>query len=293
MKEDLKVKFNELIKDLKSVNIDKIQKLETELHSMVEKTKQALDLLKAINPNYLVAQHMRTANTKSAEWHELDGKSKIEPIVPPKLLEELQATCQNESNILLSCLILGLGNGYWIEYMKAFEQYHSVDFYPHMPKQLTDKYTDKFMQHFVHVMLDPNFQYTNLDMVPNNEVGYMFSWDFLPYFTVPQIEMFFRQINDKMIQGSKGLFHFANANNKQDLELIKQGYYQYCDQDTITKIIFECTNFDIEQVNTDNDCCSFLKFKKPGDIDWKKREWWRYNLITKRDPEVIIEKPSE
>jgi len=149
------------------------------------------------------------------------------------------------------------------------------------------------MQHFVHVMLDPNFQYTNLDMVPNNEVGYMFSWDFLPYFTVPQIEMFFRQINDKMISGARGLFHFANADNKQDLELIKQGYYQYCDQETITKMIFECTNFDIEQVNTDNDCCSFLKFKKPGEIDWKKREWWRYNLITKRDPEVVIEKPKD
>jgi hypothetical protein len=293
MKEDLKVKFNELIRDLQSVDMEKIKTLETELQSMVEKTKESLEILKAINPNYLVAQHMRTANTKTAEWHELDGKSKIEPIVPPKLLEELHATCQNESNVLLSCLILGLGNGYWIEYLKAFEQYHSVDFYAHMPKQLTEKYSGKFMQHFVHVMLDPNFQYTNLDMVPNGEVGYMFSWDFLPYFTVPQIEMFFRQINDKMISGSKGLFHFANADNKQDLELIKQGYYQYCDQETITKIIFECTNFDIEQVNTDNDCCSFLKFKKPGEIDWKKREWWRYNLITKRDPEVIIEKPKD
>jgi len=292
MKEDLKVKFNELIKDLQSADMQKIGALETELQGMVEKTKEALDILRAINPNYLVAQHMRSANTKSAEWHELDRKSKTEPIMPPKLLEELKATCQNESNVLLSALVLGLGNGYWIEYMKAFEQYHSVDFYPHLPNELTTRYQEKFLTHFIHAMLDPNFQYTNLDMVPNDEVGYMFSWDFLPYFTVPQLEKLFTQVNDKLIKGAKGLFHFANADNKQDLELIKQGYYQYCDQKTITQIIFDCTNFDIEQVNTDTDCCSYLKFKKPGEIDWKKQEWWRYNLLTKRDPEVKMDKPK-
>ena len=93
--------------------------LETELQNMVDKTKEALDLLKAINPNYLAAQHMRSANTKSAEWHELDRKSKIEPIMPPKLMIELKEVLQNESNVLLSALILGLGNGYWIEYMKV------------------------------------------------------------------------------------------------------------------------------------------------------------------------------
>ena len=293
MKIDLKVKFNELIQELKAIDMDKMESLHTELKSMVGKTQEALDTLKAINPNYMVAQHMRSANTKSAEWFELDRKSKSEPVMPPKLLEDLKSICENESNVLLSCLVLGLGNGYWIEHMKAFEQYHSVDFYAHMPQELTERYQNKFLAHFKHVMLDPNFQYTNLDMVPNDEVGYMFSWDFLPYFTVPQIEMFFRQINEKMIKGARGIFHFANADNKQDLELIKQGYYQYCDQETITKIIFECTNFDIEQVNADNDCCSYLKFKSPGEIDWKKREWWRYNLITARDPEVEIEKPLE
>tara|TARA_S200002703_G_C3737216_1_gene226664 strand:- start:27 stop:908 length:882 start_codon:yes stop_codon:yes gene_type:complete len=293
MTQELKNKFNELITELQSTDMDKISALETELGDMVEKTKQALDLLRAINPNYLVAQHMKSANTKSAEWHELDLKSKIEPVMPPKLMTELKTLLQNESNVLLSCLVLGLGNGFWIEYLKAFEQYHSVDFYPHLPKELAQRYQTKFLSHFIHVMLDPNFQYTNLDMVPNDEVGYMFSWDFLPYFTVPQIEMFFRQINDKMIKGSKGLFHFANADNKQDFELIKQGYYQYCDQETITQIIFDCTNFDIEQVHTDIDCCSYLKFKKPGEIDWKKQEWWRYNLLTKRDPEVKMDKPKD
>ena len=144
MKEDLKVKFNELIKDLKSVDMEKIKTLETELQSMVEKTKEALDILRDTNPNYLVAQHMRSANTKSAEWHELDRKSKIEPLMPAKLMTDLQQVLQNESNILLSALVLGLGNGYWIEYMKAFEQYHSVDFNPHLPKEL-----DEFLPPFV------------------------------------------------------------------------------------------------------------------------------------------------
>ena len=37
-------------------------------------------------------------------------------------------------------------------------------------------------------MLDVNHGYTNLDPVPNDEVGYVFSWDFCPYFTIPQLE---------------------------------------------------------------------------------------------------------
>ena len=293
MKEDLKVKFNELIKDLQSVDIDKVNELKTELQSSIEKTKEALDILRAVNPNYLVAQHMRSANSKSAEWFELDRKSKTEPVAPKKVLDELQTISNNASTNMLSCLMLGLHNGYWIQHTSAFEQFHTVDFYQDIPQELKDRYQPKFLGHIIHTMLDPNFQYTNLDSVPNNEVGYMFSWDFLPYFTVPQIEMLFRQINEKMIKGSKGLFHFANAHNNGDLDLIKQGYYQYCDQKTMTEIIFDCTNFDIEQVNTNNDCCSYMQIKKPGEIDWKKQEWWRYNLITKRDPEVVIEKPAE
>ena len=86
MQEDLKVKFNELIRDLQSVDMNKIQTLETQLQDMVTRTKEALDILQKTNPNYLVAQHMRSANTKSAEWHELDRKSKIEPVMPPKLM---------------------------------------------------------------------------------------------------------------------------------------------------------------------------------------------------------------
>ena len=75
----------------------KIQTLETQLQDMVTKTKEALDILQKTNPNFLVAQHMRSANTKSAEWHELDRKSKIEPVMPPKLMIEIQQVLQNES----------------------------------------------------------------------------------------------------------------------------------------------------------------------------------------------------
>ena len=51
MKEDLKVKFNELIKDLQSVDMEKISSLQNELNEMINKTKEALDILKANNPN--------------------------------------------------------------------------------------------------------------------------------------------------------------------------------------------------------------------------------------------------
>ena len=40
MKEDLKVKFNELIRDLQSVDMDKITKLETQLQDMVTRQKK-------------------------------------------------------------------------------------------------------------------------------------------------------------------------------------------------------------------------------------------------------------
>ena len=121
---------------------------------------------------------------------------------------------------MLSCLLLGLGNGYWIDHLSAFEQIHTVDFYPHLPEELNKKYEPKFLAHIIHLMLDVKYQYTNLDMVPNDEVGYVFSWDFCPYFTVPQLEKMFTQINDKLIKGGRGLIHFSNADNKSDLELI-------------------------------------------------------------------------
>ena len=292
MNNDLKNKFNDLIADLKSVDLNQLEQHQQKLETMLSKTKDAIDILRSVNPNQLVAGHTKT-NYKSAEWFELDRKHKPEPIIPPQLMNELKSICENEKTNMLSCLLLGLGNGYWIDHLSAFEQIHTVDFYPHLPEELNKKYEPKFLAHIIHLMLDVKYQYTNLDMVPNDEVGYVFSWDFCPYFTIPQLEKMFTQINDKLIKGGRGLIHFSNADNKSDLELIKQGYYAYNDQKTITKLIFDCTNFDIEQVHTDTPNCSYIQFKKPGDIDWKKQEWWRYNLITKRDPEVKIEKPKD
>ena len=290
MKEELRNRFNEIIQELNDANLDKLDEHQKTIQDLLDKTKEAIQIVRQVNPNQLVAGYV--SNIRPAEWFEQDRKQKPKPIVPNELLEELKAICTNEKTHWLSCLMLGLHNGYWIHHTSAFEQFHTVDFYPHLPKELEKDFQPKFLAHIKHTMLDPNFEYTNLDMVPNDEVGYMFSWDFLPYFTVPQLEKIFQQVNDKLIQGAKGLFHFANADNQGDLDLIKQGYYQYCDQKTITELIFDCTNFDIEQVHTDVDCCSYLKFKKPGEIDWKKQEWWRYNLLTQRDPEVKIDKPK-
>ena len=55
MQEDLKVKFNELIRDLQSVDMNKIQTLETQLQDMVTKTKEALDLIGQDTKDVIVA----------------------------------------------------------------------------------------------------------------------------------------------------------------------------------------------------------------------------------------------
>ena len=68
---------------------------------------------------------------------------------------------------------------------------------------------------------------------------------------------------------------------------------KYCNQKIITELLFDCTNFEIEQVHTETNQCSYLRFKKPGEIDWKKQEWWRYHLIRERDPHVRIDPPEE
>ena len=54
----------------------------------------------------------------------------------------------------------------------------------------------------------------------------------------------------------------------------------------------EVTGLD-EQINTEIDQCSYLRFKKPGEVDWKRQAWWRYHLIRERDPHVNIDPPEE
>jgi|TARA_Y100000310_G_C20641190_1_gene794004 hypothetical protein len=293
MNQELKNKFNDIIQELNSVDLDKLETHQKNIEDMLSKTRTAIDILRSTNPNVLVATSVQSNNCKPSEWFELDRKNKPEPIVPPKLKKDLLGICENAKTHMLSCLLLGLGNGYWIKHLSAFEQIHTVDFYQDFPEELKKSWQPKFLNHLIHSMLDKSYEYTNLDMIPNNEIGYIYSWDFLPYFTIPQLEKLFKQMNDKLIKGGKGLIHFANADNNNDLDLIKKGYYNYNDQKTITKLIFDYTNFDIEQIHTDTPNCSYIQFKKPGDIDWKKQEWWRYNLITKRDPEVNILPPND
>ena len=188
MNQKLKNKFNDILQELNSIDITEVEKHQETLENMLTKTRTAINMLRDINPNLLASLNIQSTNSKTAEWFELDRKNKIEPIVPPKLKKDLLGICENAKIHTLSCLLLGLGNGYWIDHLSAFEQIHTVDFYPHIPEELNKKYQPKFLAHLIHCMLDANHGYTNLDIIPNDEVGYIFSWDFLPYFTVPQLK---------------------------------------------------------------------------------------------------------
>src|SRR5210317_1949508 len=104
MKRELRNKFNEIIQELNDIDLSQLNEHQQTLEHMLSKTKEAIDIVRQVSPNQLVAGHMRS-NIRSAEWFEMDRQNKPEPVVPKALLEELKAICTNENVHWLSCLM--------------------------------------------------------------------------------------------------------------------------------------------------------------------------------------------
>ncbi len=96
MKRELRNKFNEIIQELNDIDLSQLNEHQQTLEHMLSKTKEAIDIVRQVSPNQLVAGHMRS-NIRSAEWFEMDRQNKPEPVVPKALLEELKAICTNEN----------------------------------------------------------------------------------------------------------------------------------------------------------------------------------------------------
>ena len=80
MKLEIKNKFNDIIQELNSVDLNKLEDHQKILEDMLEKTHTAISMLRDINPNILSATNMQLTNSKTAEWFELDRKNKLESL---------------------------------------------------------------------------------------------------------------------------------------------------------------------------------------------------------------------
>jgi SAM-dependent methyltransferase/organic radical activating enzyme len=175
--------------------------------------------------------------------------------------QEIIALIHKYSNWKYPGLEIGPGDGIWTEYLVANEPLYLVDIH----KEFLDSTKSKFNELFQNRLRAYITKETNLDMLPQNQFGFVFSWNVFNYLTTDLIDQYLKEIFSTLRPGGVCMFSYNNAERVHCAKYVEQGYMSYMPKKLLTKLIHK-HGFEIISLEDRNESISWVEIQKPGTL---------------------------
>jgi SAM-dependent methyltransferase/organic radical activating enzyme len=173
--------------------------------------------------------------------------------------QEIIALIQKYSDWKYPGLEIGPGDGVWTEYLVANEPLYLVDIH----KEFLDSAKRKFNELFQNRLRTYVTKETNLDMLPQHQFGFVFSWNVFNYLTTDLIDQYLTEIFSVLRPGGVCMFSYNNAERVHCARHVEQGYMSYMPKKLLTKLIHQ-HGFEIVSLEDRNESISWVEIRKPG-----------------------------
>ena len=161
-----------------------------------------------------------------------------------------------------ACLEIGPGDGEWTPLLVAGDPLYLVDIHQEFLDSTAFKFPEQYRRRLRPYLLDFSNPY-NLDMLPQNQFGFVFSWNVFDYFPAQQTRQYLESCFKVLRPGGRMLFSYNNCNTVIGVNFAEIGNKSWMTEELIQSI---CTDigFEIEVNNVDNE--SWLCIRKPGEL---------------------------
>jgi SAM-dependent methyltransferase len=247
-------KLNQDLNDLKNV----LSHTKSLLNDLNSKIKQDID--RKINTWDTEGYTTDNGNQYSAcTTYELERSNRI-TIPSDSSKQKVLSVIQKYTNPSYACLEIGPGDGEWTPLLVASDPLYLVDIHQEFLDSTSIKFPEQYRRRLRQYLLDFSDPY-NLDKLPQNQFGFIFSWNVFDYFPAQQTKQYLESCFKILRPGGRMLFSYNNCNTVIGVNFAEIGNKSWMTDELILSICTEL-GFEIEINTIENE--SWVCIKKPG-----------------------------
>jgi organic radical activating enzyme len=173
-------------------------------------------------------------------------------------------------------LEIGPGEGTWTNQLVAGEPLYLVDIHSEFLMRAKNKFGPEYQRRICCYITSE----TDLSMIPQNQIGFVFSWNVFNYLTADLIGQYLTEIFNVLRPGGNCMFSYNNAERYQCAKYVEDGYMSYMPKTLLLELI-TARNFEIVNTVDLEEHISWVEIKKPGELSTTKQHASLGQIIAK------------
>ena len=247
-KTDMQVEINTLIKCLNNIN-----NITTEYVDLINETIRVAtpDIIRGENESWLDGEF----GFKTADYIRINRNL----TVTAATADRMKAHIGRHIDWKYPGLEIGPHDGMWTRELVAADPLYIVD-YDH---EFLDSTKALFSQQYQNRLRCYNNLGRGLHMLPQNQIGFVFSWNTFNYMSLSQIRIYLDDIFKVMRPGGSAMISYNNAEQPFSAQRSEEGLMTFIPKRILHKAAQDFGFENIKTVNADT-AISWIEFKKPG-----------------------------
>lgn len=164
-------------------------------------------------------------------------------------------------------LEIGPGDGQWTDCLVACEPLYLVDIH----KEFLESTTKKFNERYQSKLRTYVTKETNLNMLPQNQFGFVFSWNVFNFLTSDLVDQYLSEIYKVLRPGGVCMFSYNNAERPACAANVEIGFMSYLPKTLLLQLATR-NNFELIKVVDLEETISWIELRKPGELSTIKAQ---------------------
>lgn len=158
-------------------------------------------------------------------------------------------------------LEIGPGDGTWTPRLVACEPLYLVDIH----QQSLDSTVIRFGSEYQKRLCTYVTSETSLKMLPQNQIGFVFSWNVFNYLTLDLIDSYLSNIFEVLRPGGVAMFSYNNAERYHCARNVEIGFMSYVPKKLLLDLVKKHC-FELLSSQDIDDYVSWIEIRKPGEL---------------------------
>jgi SAM-dependent methyltransferase len=162
-------------------------------------------------------------------------------------------------------LEIGPGDGQWTSHLVANDPLYIVDIEKEFLDATAFTFSPEYRLRLRAYLIDWTKSETDLSMLPQNQFGFVFSWNVFNYFPLDMIKQYLLHIWEVLRPGGVCMFSYNDGENPFSILRVEDGSMSYMPKSMLISLC-KSLNFEIIELHDEDEAISWIEIKKPGTL---------------------------
>jgi SAM-dependent methyltransferase len=158
-------------------------------------------------------------------------------------------------------LEIGPGDAVWTGNLVAFQPLYIADINQDFLNSTRETFNEQYQSRLMDYLIKGN----DLGELPQNQFGFIFSWNVFDYFPIDVIKTYLQQIYHLLKPGGVFMFSYNNCDRSRNVEFVEQGHMCYT-PGSLLKELIASMDFELEAAYDLDASISWLEIRRPGTL---------------------------